>query len=160
MATVVLNKAEVHRTAAEFALPKVTKVLTQTYSRAKQMVPKRSPRYGDLRPVGRLERSIKQRGPRILATKVSGSVGSTLAYASSVHDGAEAHSIVARRVRLLSFYWESKSLWFVGRHVSHPGIRAFSRTEYLYRPLVIAGRRNGFVVRRLVSGVAAGFADL
>lgn len=160
MATVLLNKETVHRTASEKALPLVTKVLEQTLTGARRKVPKRDPRFGDRRAVGRLAASLKQRGPRVMKTQVKGSVGSTLNYAISVHDGAKAHLIVARRVRFLSFYWERRDLFFVGKRVNHPGIRQGRNTEYLYKPLQVAGRRNGFIVRRLVTGVAAGFADV
>lgn len=149
MAKVILNKAEVKATAVARALPLVDKTLDQTLSLSRRYAPVRDSRPGDRRATGRLKRSLRKRGPKVLVTKVTGSVGSTLRYAAAVHDGAAPHVIRGRNRGLLSFYWERYDVWFVGPKVNHPGVSRQARTQYLYLPLVLVGTRNGFVVRRM-----------
>lgn len=149
MAKLILFKPEVRRTSQDFAFPLVRKTMNEAYSGAKRKAPVRKPKPFDKRPAGRLRKSIRRRGPRKLITKVQGSVGTTLRYSKSVHDGAKSHSIAARSKPNLVFYWEKRDVTFVGKKVNHPGVRKSSTTEYLYDPLLVAGRRNGFIVRRI-----------
>lgn len=160
MATFIPNPAGIRQAAINEALPRVKRVMGGTLRLARSYVPKRSPRPGDRRAVGRLERSLRQRGPRVLKTVITGDVGSGLRYAASVHDGAKPHIIVARQRRLLSFFWERHGIWFVGRHVNHPGVRRYARTQYLYLPLSIVGRREGFLVRRTRTDISSPLAGI
>lgn len=160
MGTWIPNKPDIYLTSVALATPLVDKVLDGTLSLARRYVPVRNPRQFDKRPTGRLKASLKKVGPRKLKTRVSGKVGSTLRFAAAVHQGAQAHPIVARRRPLLSFYWEKEAVSFHGFRVRHPGIRRSSRTQYLYLPLVVVGRRNGFIVRQSSSGIASGFASI
>lgn len=160
MATFIPDKTDIYLTSVALATPLVDKVLDGTLSLARRYVPVRNPRQFDKRPTGRLKASLKKVGPRKLKTRVSGKVGSTKNYAAAVHQGAEAHPIVARRRPLLSFYWEKKGVSFHGLRVKHPGIRRSSRTQYLYLPLAVVGRRNGFIVRQTTSGIASGLGAI
>ena len=154
MAKVILFKPEVRRTAQELATPLVDRTLDDTLALARRYVPVRKQKPFDRRAPGRLKRSLRKRGPKKLITRVTGSVGSTLRWAASVHDGAIPHVIVARKSNLV-FYWEREDVTFVGKRVSHPGVRRSSRTQYLYLPLVLVGRRNGFIVRRTKADIAS-----
>lgn len=151
MAKLILFPQQVRETATEFAFPKVDQTLTQTLALAKRYVPVRKPRPYDKRPTGRLKRSLLKHGPKRMVTQVKGDVGSRARYAISVHDGAAPHVIVAKKPNLV-FYWEREDVTFVGKKVNHPGVRRSSRTQYLYLPLAIVGRRNGFMVRRINTG--------
>lgn len=155
MAKLILFPKEVRETAANFAEPKVDKVLTETEALAKRYAPVRKPRPYDKRPTGRLRRSIHKHGPKRQVTQVKGDVGSRARHAAAVHQGAVPHAIIARNKPKLVFYWAEKDVTFVGKRVSHPGVRRFARTQYLYLPLAIVGRRNGFIVRRLQPGLAS-----
>lgn len=130
----------------------VGKVLDQTFSGARKMVPVRNPRKYDRRSTGRLKRSIKKTGPKVLLNAVKGSVGSRLPFAVSVHGGARPHVIEAKKKTNLRFFWVKTGKVFYGPRVNHPGIVESSTTEYLYIPLVIAGARNNFIVRRTPTG--------
>lgn len=154
MAKVILFKPVVRQTAQDFAFPLVDKTMDETLALARRYVPVRKPKPYDRRASGRLKRSLRKRGPRKQITQVKGSVGSTLRYAASVHEGARPHQIVARKPNLV-FYWEKKNVTFIGKRVNHPGVRRRSRTQYLYLPLSLAGRRNGFVVRRTAQDIAS-----
>lgn len=148
MAKYFANKTYTRLVAQGVGKEEVGKVLDQTFAGAKKFVPVRNPRRYDRRPTGRLKRSIKKTGPRVLLNSVKGSVGSRLPYAASVHGGAEPHVIEAKNKPNLRFFWVREGRMFVGPRVNHPGIVASSTTEYLYIPLVIAGARNNFIVRR------------
>lgn len=154
MAKLILNKPEIRRTAQDFAFPLVDKTLDETLALARRYVPVRKPKPYDRRASGRLQKSLRKRGPLKQITQVKGSVGSTLRYAASVHEGAKPHAIVARKPNLV-FYWEKKNVTFVGKRVNHPGVRRFARTQYLYLPLSLVGRRNGFIVRRVKEDIAS-----
>lgn len=160
MGKFIPDKTDIYLTSVALATPLVDEVLDGTLRLAKLRVPVRRPRQFDKRPTGRLKASLRKVGPRKLKTRVSGKVGSTRNYAAAVHQGAEAHPIVARRRPLLSFYWEKEGRSFHGRSVAHPGIRRSSRTQYLYLPLVVVGRRHGFTVRQGSSGVASGLRGI
>lgn len=154
MAKLILFPKEIRETATEAAFPLVDKTLTETLALSKRYVPVRKPRPYDRRPTGRLKRSLRKHGPRRMVTQVKGDVGSRARHAASVHDGAKPHAIVAKKPNLV-FYWERENVTFVGKRVKHPGVRKSSRTQYLYLPLAIVGRRNGFIVRRLTPGIAS-----
>jgi hypothetical protein len=154
VARLILNRPYIRVVAQDFAYPLVKKTLENTYDLAQRYVPVRNPKPFDRRPGGRLKKSIRVRGPKKQITQVQGSVGSRLKYAASVHEGANPHIIVAKKPNLV-FYWEREDVTFVGKRVNHPGVRRSSRTQYLYLPLVLVGRRNGFIVRRLATGIAS-----
>jgi hypothetical protein len=154
MARVILNKPEIRRTSQDLAFPLVDKTMDETLALARRYVPVRKPRPYDKRPTGRLKKSLRKVGPKKMITQVKGSVGSRLKYAISVHDGANPHTIVARKPNLV-FYWEREDVTFVGKKVNHPGVRRSSRTQYLYLPLAMVGRRNGFIVRRIRADIAS-----
>jgi hypothetical protein len=154
VAKVILFKPEVRRTAQEAAFPLVDKTLDETLALSRRYVPVRKPRQYDRRATGRLKKSLRKRGPKRQITQVQGSVGSTRNYAMAVHEGAVPHVIVAKRPNLV-FYWEKMDVTFVGKRVNHPGVRRSSRKQYLYLPLVLVGRKNGFIVRRNTTGIAS-----
>lgn len=136
-------------TAQGDAKPLVEKVLSETLALSKKFVPVRNPRKYDRRPTGRLKRSLKRTGARVLINSVKGSVGSRLPYADSVHRGSAPHVIEARSKKNLRFFWERRGTTFYGPRVNHPGVVKASTTEYLYLPLVIVGSRHNFIVRRI-----------
>lgn len=155
MAKYFPNKPFTRLVAQTEAKPLVDRVLTETFALSKRYVPVRAPRKYDRRPTGRLKRSLKKTGPRVLVNSVKGNVGSRLPFAISVHDGAGPHRIVARSKPRLFFFWENAGRVFSGDAVNHPGVRRFARTQYLYLPLAAVGRRHGFIVRRLTPGSAS-----
>ena len=155
MAKLTLFPAEVRSTAQNFAFPLVDKVLDEELALSRRYVPVRKPKPFDRRPTGRLKRSLRKHGPRKLITKVQGSVGSRAKYAASVHDGAQSHTFTAKNKKVLRFWWEKKGVVFFGPKVNHPGVSRSSRKQFLYLPLVIVGRRNGFIVRRLTGDIAS-----
>lgn len=148
MAKYFPNKTYTRMVAQGEAKPLVSKVLDETFDGAMKMVPVRSPRKYDKRPTGRLKRSIKKTGPKVYLNSVKGSVGSRLSFAISVHDGAQPHLIEAKNKPNLRFYWEKVGRNFSGPMVNHPGVVESSTTEYLYVPLLVAGARHNFIVRR------------
>lgn len=153
MARFIPNKPDIRLTSVALAFPLVDKTMDQTYNLAQRRVPVRKARPYDRRATGRLKRNMKKRGPRKGIRSVSGSIGNTLRYSLSVHDGAKRHTITARRAPKLVFYWQKKGVTFVGKRVNHPGVRRSSRKQYLYLPLAVIGKRNGFKVRRLSAGL-------
>lgn len=155
MAKFVPNKPDIRLTSQTLAKPLVEKVLDETLTLSRRYVPVRKQKPYDRRPTGRLKKSLRKRGPTTLITRITGSVGSGLRYAASVHEGAEPHVIVARNKKALHFYWERRNVEFFGLSVKHPGVPRHSRTQYLYLPLSIVGRRNGFIVTRTVAGRAS-----
>lgn len=153
MAKVILFPLQVHHTSSTAAEPLVDKVLTETLELAQRRVPVRaSTRPFDRRTTGRLKRSLKKRGPFIKVTKVDGTVGSRLPYASSIEDGAKAHTFGPRFQPDLVFYWEREDVTFVGKRVNHPGVRQPS--HFLWDSLRAAAFANGFKTRRLPAKVA------
>lgn len=79
-------------------------------------------------------------------------VGSPLNYAATVHQGSKAHDIDGVP---LTFLWprarffgggnaRSRTPWFIGDHVRHPGNKRPRR--YLTTPLHQYGRAAGFIV--------------
>lgn len=151
MAKYLPNKTYTRLVAQGEAKPLVDKVLDETLAGARKMVPVRSARRYDRRPTGRLKRSLKKTGPKVLLNSVKGTVGSKLSYSLAVHDGAEPHVIEARTKPNLRFFWEREGRMFVGPVVNHPGIVESSTTPYLYTPLLVAGARHNFIVRRTTS---------
>lgn len=154
MAKYYPNKTYTRLVAQGEAKPLVNKVLDEVLEGAKKMVPVRNARKYDRRPTGRLKRSLKKIGPKTYLNSIKGSVGSRLSYADSVHSGANPHVIEAKTERGLRFYWESRGTVVVTPRVNHPGVVESSTTEYLYIPLLIAGYKNDFIVRRTPQGRA------
>lgn len=152
MAKYFPNKTYTRLVAQGDAKPLVNKVLDDTLAGAKKMVPVRNARKYDRRPTGRLKRSLKKTGPKVYLNSVKGSVGSRLSYADSVHGGAKPHIIEGKTPRGLRFYWESRGRVVITPRVNHPGVVESSTTEYLYVPLLAAGAKHGFTVRRTPQG--------
>jgi hypothetical protein len=132
------HRVNITRTAQDKGLSLVIPTATRVRDVAKRVAPLRT---------GRLRRDIRMRRT-ITAKRVSAWVGSTLPYAASQHDGSKRHDIMARRVRLLKFYWEREGRWFSGPIVNHPGTKG---NEYLWRPLQRIAPRRGFRVLRITT---------
>lgn len=95
-------------------------------------------------PTGNLARSIRGN----IGTKgrwtVVGSVGSSLSYATVVHDGARPHWISPRLRPGMKFYWKQAGRFVcIKSPVLHPGMNG---KFYLVEPLKIEGRRLGWRV--------------
>lgn len=131
------NRVNIRKTAQAKGLELVIPTAQRVRDVAKRLAPRRS---------GELRRSIRMKR-RVTARYVRATVGSNLHYAAPQHDGSERHTIAARRVPLLKFYWEREGRWFVGPRVNHPGNPA---TEFLWRPLERIARRRGFIVVKIV----------
>lgn len=153
MARYVPDKVQTRLTAIGLIRPEVDEVLEETLEGARRRAPVRSPRPYDRRATGRLRKSLRQRGPKVQITQISGSVGSTLRYAASVHEGSKPHRIQARYRTVLSFWWDRYSVRVAFPRVNHPGIRKTRRKQYLWLPLRSAARRHGFAVRRFTRNV-------
>jgi hypothetical protein len=160
MARVIMYKAALQATSREEALRLVGNLMKDVELAAKAIAS--SGTYS----TGRLASSIDRDGPRITGNMITGSVGSDLPYADTVHDGAPIHSIFpkaapgiwrfgSRRAPQLKFYWRRvgrvvyfphipASLNTLGR--SHPG---FKGKKYLSGPLRVFGRAQGFRVTTL-----------
>ena len=155
MARVILYRAVIRVDTLEVARRLVRQVLYETEFGAKIMTS------GGPYSVGNLADSIHSDGPNVSASSVSGSVGSRLKYAASVHDGAKVHWIFpkaardvlrfnSRRRPQLKFYWRKVGRIVYLPHVpgsldkighSHPGVKG---KHYLTEPLRAAARRHGF----------------
>lgn len=129
------NRAIITRTAQAKGIELVIPTAKRVQDVAKRIVHRKT---------GRLQRNIRMKRT-ITASWVRARVGSDLPYAAAQHDGATAHEIRAKRVRLLKFYWEREGRWFYGPRVNHPGNEG---NEYLFRPLERIARRRGFIVVR------------
>ncbi len=94
---------------------------------------------------GRLARSIEAKGPVIQpGFRVSGQVGSELAYADSVEGGAIPHLIYPRPPKTrLRFYWRKVGRIVTPGVVRHPGQRG---KGYLAEAARTVGRRYGLRV--------------
>jgi len=112
---------------------------------------------------GRLARSIDKDGPHVSGNIITGSVGSDLSYADTVHDGAPIHKIFpkaapgvwrfgSRKAPQLKFYWRKAGKTVMFPHIpaslntvglSHPGYKG---KQYLSGPLKVFGRAQGFRV--------------
>lgn len=101
--------------------------------------------------MGNLAHSIRSHGPFIEANgRVTGSVGSDLAYAASVEAGSglwgpkhAKYPIYPVRKKMLRFYWRKVGKVVVLPKVSHPGQRG---KGYLKRAAESVGRRHNMLV--------------
>lgn len=130
------NRVNITKTAQARGIELVVPTATRVRDVAKRIAPKRT---------GGLSRSIRMKR-RVTATWVSAVVGSKLRYAASQHDGSKRHDIVARRAKLLRFYWEKVGRNVAFPRVDHPGSKG---NEYLWRPLARIAPRRGFIVTRI-----------
>lgn len=156
MATrVILYKAIINAHSVEVGRRLVKQVLYETEFGAKILA------RGGPYSVGNLADSIHSDGPTVTGSSVVGSVGSSLSYAKSVHDGAKVHWIFpkaakgvirfgSRRRPQLRFFWRRAGRVVFMPHVpgspgkighSHPGVKG---KHYLTEPLRNAARRHGF----------------
>jgi hypothetical protein len=156
MARVRINRVQVRVTGVEAGLKIVRQVMYEVSFSANLILLR-----GDYSS-GRLAASIESDGPHVIGTRVTGSVGSHLPYAASVHDGAKVHWIFpksSRAVRFgshrrpqLKFYWRKAGRVVYLPHIpgsrsrigrSHPGQPG---KKFLTDPLREAARRHGMRV--------------
>lgn len=156
MATrVILYRAVMRAHSREVAMRLVRQVMYETEFGAKLITS------GGPYSVGNLAASIHSEGPTVTGNLVNGTVGSSLPYAKSVHDGAKVHWIFpkaskgvirfgSRRRPQLRFFWRRAGRVVFMPHVpgspgkighSHPGVKA---KHYLTEPLRNSARRHGF----------------
>lgn len=128
----------------------VARTADEIESEAKLIAPVRKPNENN-RSGGRLRASI---GTKMMGTTyhVRARVGSRVRYAEVAHQGAQAHIIRPRRKQYLSFKWNKAAQYGIPltrrgkvqlKKVNHPGMEG---SQYLVRPLVLVGRKNGFRV--------------
>lgn len=133
---VVLNKAEVRRTAMSLGQKSVRQVTRLTHSQAVENAP------GGPYSAGVLKRSIGWQ-VRFMGTRVEGQSGSDLDYAWYVHQGTQPHRIRARTKPNLRFYWRKAGRTFTGPYVNHPGQKA---QPFLTDALLAVAPRHGYKV--------------
>lgn len=141
------NHVNIRKTAQAKGLELVIPTAERVRDVAKRVAPSKT---------GKLRKSIRMQR-KVTAAYVRADVGSKLEYAAAQHEGAEAHPIKARRVRLLRFYWAREGVTFVGPKVRHPGNKG---NEYLWRPLRQVATRRGFTVVRVTSPSRGGAATV
>lgn len=145
-----LNKTVTDTYVRNRATLLVAKTADAIESEAKLIAPVRKPNENN-RSGGRLRASI---GTKMLVSTyhVRARVGSRVKYAEVAHQGAEPHLIFPRRKQFLSFKWNKAARYGIPltrrgkvqlKRVSHPGMAG---SQYLVRPLVLIGRKNGFRV--------------
>jgi hypothetical protein len=128
----------------------VAKTADAIEAEARLIAPVRAPNENN-RSGGRLRASI---GTKLTVSTfhVRARVGSRLKYADPAHQGAERHIIRPRRKQFLSFKWNKAAQYGIPltrrgkvqlKRVNHPGMVG---SQYLVRPLVLIGRKNGFRV--------------
>lgn len=157
MARVFMYKAALRATSRAEALRLVDNLLTDVQLAAKVIV--------STGPytTGHLADSIDKDGPRFTGNIVTGSVGSDLEYADTVHNGSPIHEIFPKGARgvwrfgsqkapQLKFYWRRVGRVVYFPHIpasintygsSHPGYKG---KKYLSTPLRVFGRAQGFRV--------------
>lgn len=117
---------------------------------ARRIAPVRKPNENG-RSGGRLRGSLGTK-TTVSMFRVDARVGSRLRYALPAHQGAAAHVILPRRKQFLSFKWNKAAQYGIPltrrgkvqlKRVNHPGMEG---SQYLVRPLVLVGRKNGFRV--------------
>lgn len=133
---VVLNKAEVRRTAMSLGQKSVRQVTHLVNNQAVQNAP------GGPYSTGPLKRSIGWQ-VRFMGTRVEGRSGSKLDYAFYVHEGTPPHRIRARSRPNLRFYWRKAGRMFTGPYVNHPGQKA---QPFLTDALLTVAPRYGYKV--------------
>lgn len=156
MARFVPNIPEIDRVSKFHALAEVSKLARRVEGSAKRNVRV---------DTGRLRTAI---GTKITQTryKVRARVGANVRHALVEHEGAQPHIIVARRKKMLSFYWDKvgmqtvvprggypglgpivfrgRNVFMIGKgYVNHPGTEG---TFYLTHPLVLHGPQLNFRV--------------
>jgi hypothetical protein len=158
MARVSIHKFAIRATSVRKARRVIAEVMREVETEAKLIVS-----HGPY-STGALAASIHGDGPHVSGVRISGSVGSDLPYAASVHDGAEIHPIFPKGMRgvyrfgrfagrpQLRFFWRKRgrivfmpqvpgSRAKIGR--SHPGQRG---KKFLTDPMKSAARRHGMRV--------------
>lgn len=157
MATVRINRAVIRALSIREAFEQVNQVMYEVEFGAHAMT------LAGPYSVGNLAASIKRDGPHIGPGRVTGSVGSNLPYAASVHNGSKVHWIFpkaergvirfgSRRRPQLKFFWRKKGKVVYFPHIpgsptkigrSHPGQPG---KHYLTEPLRRSARLHGFRV--------------
>jgi hypothetical protein len=117
---------------------------------ARRIAPVRKPNENG-RSGGRLRNSIRTK-MTVSVYHAKARVGSRVKYALPAHQGASPHIIRPRRKQFLSFKWDKAAGYGIPvtergkvqlKRVRHPGMDG---SQYLVRPLVLLGRKNGFRV--------------
>lgn len=157
MARVVLNQAIIRATSIREAFELVNQVMYEVSFAAHAKL------LSGPYTTSTLAASIKRDGPHIEAARITGSVGSDLPYAASVHDGAKVHWIFpkgaegvirfgSRKRPQLHFFWRKRGKFVFLPHIpgsptkigkSHPGQAG---KHYLTEPLRRSARIHGFRV--------------
>lgn len=79
-------------------------------------------------------------GPQVLSPVVLvWFIGNKAPHAKYIEHGTKPHSIDARNVPNLVFFWEKRNVTFVGPHVDHPGAYHGVGKKILERALRISG---------------------
>jgi hypothetical protein len=145
-----MNKTVTDTFARNRATLLVARTADEIEAEARLIAPVRKPNENN-RSGGRLRASI---GTKMVVSTfhVRGRVGSRVKYAEVAHQGAERHIIRPRRKQFLSFKWNKAAQYGIPltrrgkvqlKKVNHPGMEG---SQYLVRPLVLIGRKNGFRV--------------
>lgn len=145
-----LNKTVTDTFARNRAVLLVAKTADLILAEAKLIAPVRKPNENN-RSGGRLRSSL---GSKLTVStyRVKARVGSRVRHAEVAHQGSPPHIIRPRRKQFLSFKWNKAAGYGIPltkrgkvqlKRVSHPGMHG---TQYLVRPLVLIGRKNGFRV--------------
>lgn len=145
-----LNKTVTDTYARNRATLLVAKTADAIEGEAKAIAPVRKPNENN-RSGGRLRASIGTK-MTVSTYHVRARVGSRVKYAEPAHQGAKRHIIRPRRKQFLSFKWNKAAQYGIPltrrgkvqlKKVNHPGMEG---SQYLVRPLVLIGRKNGFRV--------------
>ena len=156
MSRIVLNKAQVHRTARNKAYSVMRPMVRQTLTGAKHLAPKGDRKHGsgkiDIRPSLASSWYVEwsQTGRYVTAI-----IGNRANHASTVADGSKAHEILPVRSPLLAFKWDRANFlrkhkglkprdMFYFKRVMHPGRKRPVR--FLQTPLAMYGRKYNFKV--------------
>lgn len=133
----VLDHASIRRTTAKAGTEFLKKVLPDFRIAARI-------RAGEgLYFTGELAASIESTPIRVLADRVTASVGSRKKYAASVEFGANPHMIFPRGNYNLRFFWEREGKWMSLPFVHHPGQKG---KKYLRDSLRSVGEKHGMRV--------------
>lgn len=129
-----LDREAVRRIPMELVIPRVRKVEEQTLRGARRTVRVKS---------GAVRNSI-QVSRKVTATRYVVTISATHRRALLEHDGAKRHDIDQRPGGpVLRFFWDRVGHVVFFRHVDHPGTKG---SQFLTKPLLRAGLRNGFTV--------------
>lgn len=137
MARLELNHGAVRAFSTAQVTPLVRDTLKSVTSQARRNAP------GGSYSTGRLKASIGWSMTNRATNVVSGESGSDLVYASSVHRGQPARTIVPVGAKALRFYWRRTGNIETFRSVEHPGTDA---QPYMTDALIKVAIPRGFKV--------------